>query len=101
MEKLTEGIKKTLKVGIGAATVAAEKVGEVAEELAQKGGQTVQAGKVHAEAIVRDLKEQFKPVEPALTVDQVLNALGSFTPEERAAIAIELEALERAEGLSR
>ena len=55
MEKLTDGLKKVVLAGIGTVAVTAEKSKEIIDEMAKRGQQTVEQGKVLNQELMADV----------------------------------------------
>ena len=60
MEKLTDGLKKVVLAGIGTVAVTAEKSKEIIDEMAKRGQQTVEQGKVLNQELKHNIKETVK-----------------------------------------
>ena len=108
MEKLTDGLKKVVLAGIGTVAVTAEKSKEIIDEMAKRGQQTVEQGKVLNQELKHNIKETVKktvggtaevPSQEALAA-----MLDQMTPEqiaelkEKLAAAEEAKAAEKADG---
>ena len=74
MGKLGEGLKKVMLAGVGGAEITAEKSVEILDELAKKGEETVERGKVMNQELKYNLKK---------TVKENMNvSVKASTPEE-------------------
>lgn len=96
MDDFTDGIKKLLLAGLGAAATTSEKSKELLDKLVAKGKLTVEQGK----QLSKDLKAK-REEEKAAAQSQARKASASdiiarMTPEERAELKAQLEALEAA-----
>ena len=100
MEKLTDGLKKVVLAGIGTVAVAAEKSKEIIDEMAKRGQQTVEQGKVLNQELKHNIKETVKktvggtaevPSQEALAA-----MLDKMTPEQIAELKEKLAAAEEA-----
>lgn len=94
MEDFTEGIKKLLLAGLGAAATTSEKSKELLDKLVAKGELTVEQGK----QLNKDLKAK-REEEKAAAQSQARKAtaadiISRMTPEERAELKAQLEAME-------
>ena len=65
MEKIGDGLKKFLLVGIGAAAVTVEKSQQIVDELVKKGEITVEQGKELNQELQRNVKKSFEEVSSA------------------------------------
>ena len=63
--KLGDGLKKIILMGIGAAAVTAEKSQQVVEELVKKGEITVEQGKELNQELKRNVKKSFEEAAKA------------------------------------
>ena len=93
MEKLTDGLKKVVLAGIGTVAVTAEKSKEIIDEMAKRGQQTVEQGKVLNQELKHNIKETVKktvggtaevPSQEALAA-----MLDQMTPEQIAELKAE------------
>ena len=100
MEKLTDGLKKVVLAGIGTVAVTAEKSKEIIDEMAKRGQQTVEQGKVLNQELKHNIKETVKktvggtaevPSQEALAA-----MLDQMTPEQIAELKEKLAAAEKA-----
>lgn len=100
MEKLTDGLKKVVLAGIGTVAVTAEKSKEIIDEMAKRGQQTVEQGKVLNQELKHNIKETVKktvggtaevPSQEALAA-----MLDQMTPEQIAELKEKLAAAEEA-----
>lgn len=100
MEKLTDGLKKVVLAGIGTVAVTAEKSKEIIDEMAKRGQQTVEQGKVLNQELKHNIKETVKktvggtaevPSQEALAA-----MLDQMTPEQIAELKEKLVAAEEA-----
>ena len=88
---VSSDLRKLIMAGIGAASVAAEKSQETIENLAKRGEEAVEQGKVLNEQLRHEIKNVVKDnitvveQKPA-DKDSILAALETLTPEERAEI---------------
>lgn len=87
MADLTKGIKNIVLGGIGAAAITAEKAGEAAEILVEKGAKTVEQGKAANEELKRNVQEKLKnvkfPSKAAVSVDDIAEMIAKLSPEEK------------------
>lgn len=87
---ISEDLKKIFLFGIGAVAVTAEKSKILIDELVEKGGITLEQGKILNEELKHNIKETIKEnvtvnvVKPEAppTVDSVMTGLDKMTPEE-------------------
>ena len=94
MEKFGDDIKKLLLAGIGAVAVTAEKSKEILEEMVQKGGLTVEQGKVLNEELKHNIKKtvkekvnvSMKPTSP----EDLSDLLDRMTPEQLDALKAQI-----------
>ena len=108
MEKLTDGLKKVVLAGIGTVAVTAEKSKEIIDEMAKRGQQTVEQGKVLNQELKHNIKETVKKTVGGTTEVPSQEALAAMldqmTPEqiaelkEKLAAAEEAKAAEKADG---
>lgn len=108
MEKLTDGLKKVVLAGIGTVAVTAEKSKEIIDEMAKRGQQTVEQGKVLNQELKHNIKETVKKTvggtEEVPTQEALAAMLDKMTPEqiaelkEKLAAAEEAKAAEKADG---
>lgn len=92
---LTDGLKKILLAGVGAATVVVEKTGEVVDKLVEKGELTMEQGKTLSEELKRSFEEKTTEAEKKLTEQEMHSLLESLTPEERAHLKAKLEEMDQ------
>ena len=107
MEKLTDGLKKVVLAGIGTVAVTAEKSKEIIDEMAKRGQQTVEQGKVLNQELKHNIKETVKKTvggtEEVPTQEALAAMLDKMTPEqitelkEKLAAAEEAKAAEKAD----
>lgn len=108
MEKLTDGLKKVVLAGIGTVAVTAEKSKEIIDEMAKRGQQTVEQGKVLNQELKHNIKETVKKTvggtEEVPTQEALVAMFDKMTPEqiaelkEKLAAAEEAKAAEKADG---
>lgn len=87
---ISEDLKKIFLFGIGAVAITAEKSKILIDELVEKGGITLEQGKILNEELKHNIKETIKEnvtvnvVKPEAppTVDSVMTGLDKMTPEE-------------------
>lgn len=95
MADLTKGIKNIVLGGIGAAAITAEKAGEAAEILVEKGAKTVEQGKAANEELKRNVQEKLKnvkfPSKPTVSVDDLAEMIAKLSPEDKEALKAKLE----------
>lgn len=92
---VTDGLRKILMAGVGAATVVAEKTGEVVEKLVEKGELTMEQGKAFSEELKRSFEEKAAEGEKKHTEHEMDSLLRSLTPEERASLRAKLDEMDR------
>lgn len=84
---LTDGIKKLLLAGIGAAATGAERSQEILDDLVKKGELTVEQGKTLNEELKHTVKSNLqgtRPEAPAEESKSVADILAGLTPEQLA-----------------
>ena len=95
MADLTKGIKNIVLGGIGAAAITAEKAGEVAEVLVEKGTKTVEQGKAANEELKRNVQEKLKNVKLSaktnISVDDLAEMIEKLSTEEKEILKTKLE----------
>lgn len=100
MEKLTDGLKKVVLAGIGTVAVTAEKSKEIIDEMAKRGQQTVEQGKVLNQELKHNIKETVKKTvggtEEVPTQEALAAMLDKMTPEQIAELKEKLAAVEEA-----
>lgn len=100
MEKLTDGLKKVVLAGIGTVAVTAEKSKEIIDEMAKRGQQTVEQGKVLNQELKHNIKETVKKTvggtEEVPTQEALAAMLDKMTPEQIAELKEKLAAAEEA-----
>lgn len=110
MDQITSGLRKLILAGIGAATIAKEKGGEVLEALSKRGEVTVEQGKVLNEELKRNLKENVREnvetvkqsvkdnvrVHVIYPEDDLMNAVDGMDEEQLAALKERIAAREQA-----
>ena len=100
MEKLTDGLKKVVLAGIGTVAVTAEKSKEIIDEMAKRGQQTVEQGKVLNQELKHNIKETVKKTVGGTTEVPSQEALAAMleqmTPEQIAELKEKLAAAEEA-----
>ena len=100
MEKLTDGLKKVVLAGIGTVAVTAEKSKEIIDEMAKRGQQTVEQGKVLNQELKHNIKETVKKTvggtEEVPTQEALAAMLDKMTPEQIAELKEKLAAAEKA-----
>lgn len=100
MEKLTDGLKKVVLAGIGTVAVTAEKSKEIIDEMAKRGQQTVEQGKVLNQELKHNIKETVKKTvggtEEIPTQEALAAMLDKMTPEQIAELKEKLAAAEEA-----
>ena len=100
MEKLTDGLKKVVLAGIGTVAVTAEKSKEIIDEMAKRGQQTVEQGKVLNQELKHNIKETVKKTvggtEEVPTQEALAAMLDQMTPEQIAELKEKLVAAEEA-----
>ena len=100
MEKLTDGLKKVVLAGIGTVAVTAEKSKEIIDEMAKRGQQTVEQGKVLNQELKHNIKETVKKTvggtEEVPTQEALAAMLDQMTPEQIAELKEKLAAAEKA-----
>ena len=100
MEKLTDGLKKVVLAGIGTVAVTAEKSKEIIDEMAKRGQQTVEQGKVLNQELKHNIKETVKKTvggtEEVPTQEALAAMLDKMTPEQLAELKEKLTAAEKA-----
>ena len=100
MEKLTDGLKKVVLAGIGTVAVTAEKSKEIIDEMAKRGQQTVEQGKVLNQELKHNIKETVKKTvggtEEVPTQEALAAMLDKMTPEQIADLKEKLAAAEEA-----
>lgn len=89
--KLTEGLKKILLAGVGAAATVAEKTEEVVAEWVKKGELTVEQGRVLNEELKRTVEKR-RAESDALPLEQILKAIDLLSAEEQEAVRRHLDA---------
>ena len=93
----SDDIKKVIMAGVGAVSVAAEKVPETLDALAKRGEETLEQGKVLNEQLRHEIKQAVKEnvtvMETTLDKNSVLSALDGLTPEELKEIRAKLDSL--------
>lgn len=102
MEKLTDVLKKVVLAGIGTVAVTAEKSKEIIDEMAKRGQQTVEQGKVLNQELKHNIKETVKKTvggtEEVPTPETIADMIDHMTPEQLAELK---EKLEKAENQNR
>ena len=100
MEKLTDGLKKVVLAGIGTVAVTAEKSKEIIDEMAKRGQQTVEQGKVLNQELKHNIKETVKKTVGGTaevpTQEALAAMLDKMTPEQIAELKEKLAAAEKA-----
>ncbi len=95
MADLTKGIKNIVLGGIGAAAITAEKAGEAAEILVEKGAKTVEQGKAVNEELKRNVQEKLKnvkfPSKAEVSVDDLAEMIAKLSPEEKEELKAKVE----------
>ena len=87
MEQLSEGIRKLLLAGIGAAAVTKEKSEIILRELVKKGELTVEQGKVLNEELKHNIKDAIREnVTVNVVTDDMLDAVDDMDDEQLAAL---------------
>lgn len=94
--KLTEGLKKILLAGVGAAATVAEKTEEVVDEWVKKGELTVEQGRVLNEELKHTVEKRRSDPE-ADALSQILKAIDLLSAEERDAVRQHLGTSEKSE----
>ncbi len=87
-DKITEGLKKALYTGVGAAAVAVDVTGKAINTLAKKGEQAIEKGKAMNEEL-RAKREQAR-----LDIKTMASSLEKLTKEELEAIRAKLAEVE-------
>ena len=84
MEKIGDGLKKILLVGIGAAATTVEKSQQIIDELVKKGELTVEQGK----EMSKDLQSSFKQNmdKRGINIDELSQKISKMSEEELAKI---------------
>lgn len=85
---MSDGVRKLIMAGIGAASVAAEKSQDTIDALAQKGERAVKEGKVLNERLRYGVKKaaedrDTEPEKKPLDKDGVLSALRALSEDDR------------------
>ena len=105
MEKLTDGLKKVVLAGIGTVAVTAEKSKEIIDEMAKRGQQTVEQGKVLNQELKHNIKETVKKTvggtEEVPTQEALAAMLDKMTPEQLAELKEKLAAAEEAKAAAK
>lgn len=97
MDDFTDGIKKLLLAGLGAAAATGEKSKELLDKLVAKGELTVEQGKALNQEL-RHKREMEREAARAQARRQTASELiYKMTPEERAELKSQLEALAEAD----
>ncbi|HML46448.1 MAG TPA: aspartyl beta-hydroxylase [Clostridia bacterium] len=91
--KFTEGLKKILLAGVGAAATVAEKTEEVVEEWVKKGELTVEQGRVLNEELKRSVEKR-RSESDAIPLERILKAVDLLSAEEREIVRQHLETSE-------
>lgn len=94
---ISEDLKKIVLAGIGAAAVTCEKSKEIVDSLVEKGELTVAQGKVINEELKRratEKKEAADAQKAEQAASQILDAVDTLTPEQRATLKAKLEQLD-------
>lgn len=97
---LTDGVKKLLLAGIGAAATGAERSQEILDDLVKKGELTVEQGKTLNEELKHTVKSNLqgaKAEAPAEGSKSVADILASLTPEQIAELKAALSGAEDTE----
>lgn len=99
MEKLSDGMKKILLAGIGAAATTAEKSKEILDDLVKRGELTVEQGKVLNEELKHNVKQSLKKDEKTEEdkAKDPADILSGMSAEEIAALKEALAKLESEE----
>lgn len=94
---INDDLHKLAMAGLGAASLASEKAQEAVEELAKRGEEALEQGKVLNERLRHDIKsaahDGATAAETKLDKNTVLGALDHLTPEELAAVREKLDQL--------
>lgn len=77
---LANELKKVILAGVGAAAMTTEAASKLGEELVKKGEMTVEQGK----ALNEELKRTLSTAGEKDSVDTILKAADSLTPEQKA-----------------
>ena len=101
MGKLGEGLKKVMLAGVGGAAITAEKSVEILDELAKKGEETVERGKVMNQELKYNLKKTVKEnmnvSVKASTPEELDELLEKMTPEQLANVKERIRIMEEDE----
>ena len=95
-DQVADGLKKVFFAGVGAVAAITEKAEEVVDTLIKKGELTVEQGRAMGEELKQNIKERCAEMSREKTAaEQVMAAIESLSPEERATVKAKLESLER------
>ena len=101
MSNLGEGLKKVVLAGIGGAAITAEKSKEIIDEMAKKGEETVERGKVLNQElkynIKKTVKENMNVSVKTSTPEELDELLEKMTPEQLAQLKERIQILESEE----
>ena len=101
MSNLGEGLKKVVLAGIGGAAITAEKSTEIIDEMAKKGEETVERGKVLNQElkynIKKTVKENMNVSVKTSTPEELDELLEKMTPEQLAQLKERIQILESEE----
>jgi len=93
---ISEDLRKLAMAGLGAATLATEKTQDALESLAKRGEEALAQGKDLNERLRHEIDRTVNADADQLSKDDVLAALDSLTPEERAAVKAKLDGMDNA-----
>ena len=91
---ISEDLRKLAMAGLGAATLATEKTQEALETLSKRGEEAFAQGKDLNERLRHEIDRAVNTAAEKPTKDDILAALDSLTPEERAAVKSRLSEMD-------
>lgn len=91
---ISEDLRKLAMAGLGAATLATEKTQEALESLSKRGEEAFAQGKDLNERLRHEIDRAVNAASEKPGKDDILAALDSLTPEERAAIKSRLSEMD-------
>lgn len=97
MENLTDGLKKLLLAGIGAAAATAEKSKDILDDLVKKGELTVEQGKTLNEELKHKMEENKEKTASGTEKQDSGIDLSKLTPEQLSALKEQLGKMDKPE----
>jgi hypothetical protein len=88
-DRITEGLKKTLYTGVGAAALAVDMAGKAVRTLSQRGEQAIEKGRQMNEKLKR------KRTKPEMDIKDMAEVLGRMSREEIEAVRLKLSEIEK------